>query len=160
MVCCKSPFSREHFILRYSHVRSFCHTKYCNYACYMCLHIKLVTNVLRTIVGPLTSALLASFSSSYDRDENFNLGHNLTTMRYMTFIFQMFIPCDLSHHTLIFYQMTLTLKFNLLIKNLNLGHKILLFRFGCLSGVGWVILRISVPLTIFQSYHDFEVRDT
>ena len=31
---------------------------------------------------------------------------------------------DLSHHTIIFDVVTLTLKFNLLLKNFNLGHKL------------------------------------
>ena len=48
--------------------------------------------------------------------KNFNLGHNLWTMRDRAFIFHMCISCDkalkISHHTIIFYLMTLTWTLN------------------------------------------------
>ena len=56
--------------------------------------------------------------------KNFNLGHNLRTVRDRAFIFHVyFLWQDLTHHTIIFHLVTLTLKFDLLFKNFNLGHK-------------------------------------
>ena len=47
--------------------------------------------------------------------KNFNLGHNLRTMRDRAFIFYMCIPCDKTFHIhMIFDLVTLTLKFDLL----------------------------------------------
>ena len=59
--------------------------------------------------------------------KNFNLGHNLWTVRDRALIFHMCIPSlwqDLSqsHHTIFFDLVTLTLKFDLIFKNFNLGH--------------------------------------
>ena len=81
--------------------------------------------------------------------KNFNLGHNLWTIRDRAVIFHMCIPCDntfhiipcvflvtipftpyhvyslwqyLSHDTIISDLVTLILKFGLLFKNFNLGH--------------------------------------
>ena len=54
--------------------------------------------------------------------KNFNLGHNFLTRRDRAFILHMCIPCDkinLSHGTIIFDLVTLTLKFDLLLKNFN-----------------------------------------
>ena len=73
--------------------------------------------VRRTLVIASAVSLLSSV------DKNFNLGHNLWTTRDRTFILHMYsLWQDLSHHTIIFYLVTLTLKFDLLFKNFNLGH--------------------------------------
>ena len=60
-------------------------------------------------------------------NKNFYLGHNFLTGSDKAFILLMCNPCeqDLSHGTIIFDLVTLTLKFDLLLKNFNLGHNFL-----------------------------------
>ena len=50
-------------------------------------------------------------------DKNYNLGHNFQTIKDRAFIFHMRIP-----GTIDFDLVTLTLKFDLLLKNFNLGR--------------------------------------
>ena len=59
--------------------------------------------------------------------KNFNLGHNLWTMRDRALIHISHVYSlrqDLSRHSIIFCLITLTLKFDLLFKNVNLGHNL------------------------------------
>ena len=81
--------------------------------------------------------------------KNFNLDHNLWTVRDGAFIFHMCIPCDktLSQHTIIFYLLTLTLKFDLLSKNFNLGHN--------LRTVRDIFHMHFLGTRPFTSYHNF-----
>ena len=82
------------------------------------------------VIPPLAvSCYLVTLSLKFDLlSIIFNLGHNLRTVRDRAFIFHMtFVYSlwqDLSHQTIIFYLVTLTLKFDLLFKNLNFGHNL------------------------------------
>ena len=55
-------------------------------------------------------------------NKNFNLGHNFQIRSDRAFILHMCITCDLLHGTINLNLVTLTLKFDLLLKNFNLGH--------------------------------------
>ena len=59
--------------------------------------------------------------------------HNLTTMRDRTFTFHICIPCNKTFTPYRHFDLV-TLKFDLLFKIFNIGHKMLVFKSGCLSG--------------------------
>ena len=64
-------------------------------------------------------------------NKNFNTGHNLNTCntRGRAFIFHMGIPCHKTFHAVsyFFHIVTLTLNFDLLLKNFNMGYYIFVF---------------------------------
>ena len=54
--------------------------------------------------------------------KNFNIGHNFNTIRGRALIFHVCIPYDKTFHMFFFFDfVTFTLKFDLCLKNLNLG---------------------------------------
>ena len=54
-------------------------------------------------------------------DKNFNLGHNFQARKGRVPILHMCIACDKTFHMAPYF-LTLTLKFDLLLKNFNLGN--------------------------------------
>ena len=59
---------------------------------------------------------------AYEREKNFNLGHNFLTRSDKAFILHMCIACDKTflHGNVIFYLVTSTFKFDFLLKNMVL----------------------------------------
>ena len=80
--------------------------------------------------------------------KNFNLGHNFLTTRDRAFISHVYsLWQDLSHHTIIFDLMTLTLKFGLLSKNFNHGFYLVMVaaRRAPLSSDNSYYLHLIIP---------------
>ena len=73
-------------------------------------------------------------------DKDFNLGYNFQTIKNRAFKFHMCISLwqDLSHGTIIFDLVALTLKFDILLKDFNLGNNFQRSDMAC-------ILHICIP---------------
>ena len=84
--------------------------------------------------------------------KNFNIGHNLNTIKGGAFIFHMCIPYDKTFHMYhAFDLVTLTLKFDLILKNFNIGHNLNTIRGG--GSYFTCVFLMTIPFTWNHSFY-------